>query len=301
MKVYILTLFLLLNIPLIAQDYSKKWENVNYATDTLSYHNMDIYLPSVEKSSYPVIVYIYGSAWLSNSSKGADMNTIGKSLLDAGFAVVTPNHRASWNALFPAQIHDVKAVIRYIRANAEKYRLDTSFIGISGSSSGGNLAAMAGVTRNVKSFTLEGQEVDLEGEVGKYLDFCSSVDAVVAWFPPTNMLIMDSCGGTDFIHDDVNSPASRYIGGAIQENQTKTLLASPTTYASPNSPPFLIFHGNNDRVVPHCQSEVLYEALNDAGADSELVIVENGGHGPGVHEEEYINMMVDFFLQAYKN
>ena len=274
---------------------SPNWKDVNYAGDAMNYHNLDIYLPSGANQGYPVVISIYGSAWFSNSSKGADMNTIGKALLDAGFAVVTPNHRSSMDAKFPAQLHDIKAVIRFLRGNAEKYRIDSSFIGITGSSSGGNLAAMAGTTTGVREHTLGTQTIDVEGNLGSFSRHSSAVDAVVAWFPPTNMLVMDSCGGTDFIHNDARSPASLYIGGPIQENKDLCLLASPTSYVDAHDPPFLIFHGTNDRVVPYCQSEILHKALSDKGAPSRLVLVPGGQHGPGVHVDEYLKNMVDFF------
>ncbi len=297
MKSTLLIFLALIHIGAFGQQYSKCWKDINYADDTMAYHNMDIYLPAQEKESYPVVISIYGSAWMSNSSKGADLPTIGKTLLDAGFAVVVPNHRSSRDALFPAQVNDIKAVIRYLRANAGKFKIDTSFIGITGSSSGGNLAAMAGTTRSTKKFTLGNQTVDLEGTVGRFTSSSSSVDAVVAWFPPTNMLVMDSCGGTDFIHNDARSPASLYIGGPIQENKEKTLLASPMTYIDVNTPPFLIFHGNNDRVVPYCQSVMLHEALKNTGVQSQLHIIEGGGHGPGVQVKDYLELMASFFLK----
>ena len=88
---------------------------------------MDIYLPRMQKDVYPVVVHIYGSAWYSNNSKGmADLGTIVNALLDAGYAVVTPNHRSSADAKFPAQIQDIKGVIRWVRANAAQYRFDPS-------------------------------------------------------------------------------------------------------------------------------------------------------------------------------
>ena len=95
-------LLILIGLPVFGQSHSNCWKDVNYAGDSLAYHSLDIYLPTIEKATYPVVVYVYGSAWLSNASKGADMNTIGKALLDAGFAVVTPNHRSSRDAIFPA-------------------------------------------------------------------------------------------------------------------------------------------------------------------------------------------------------
>lgn len=300
MKKITLLIAAMISINCFAQDYSQCWKDLNYAGDSAIYHKLDIYLPKAEKKKYPVIVYIYGSAWFSNRSKGADLNTVGKALLDAGFAVVMPNHRSSMDAKFPAPVNDIKAAIRFVRANAAKYKLDTNFVGISGSSSGGNMAAMAGTSRNVKQQTHGSVTVDIEGNVGSYTHYSSSVDAVVDWFGPTNMLVMDSCGGTDFKHNAANSPASAYIGGPIQENKDKCLLASPITYVDPSDPPFLIFHGDKDRVVPHCQSELLFDALQKAGVKSQFYLVPNGQHGPGVHVEGNLKLMTDFFLDCLK-
>lgn len=300
MKKVTLLLMAIISLNIFSQEYSQCWKDVSYASDSAVYHKLDIYLPKLEKKTYPVVVYIYGSAWFSNRSKGADLNTVGKALLDAGFAVVMPNHRSSMDAKFPAPVNDIKAAIRFVRANADKYKFDTGFIGVSGSSSGGNMAAMAGTSRNVKQQTLGTAFVDIEGNVGPYTQYSSSVDAVVDWFGPTNMLVMDSCGGTDFIHNAANSPASAYIGGPIQENKEKCLLASPITYVDPSDPPFLIFHGDKDRVVPHCQSELLFDALQKAGVKSQFYLVPNGQHGPGVHVDANLKLMTDFFLDCLK-
>lgn len=295
MKYRILTVLLALAGYCAGQDYSDCRRDLNYAGDKNGYHTLDIYLPKVIKESYPVVVYVYGSAWLSNNSKGADLNTIGKALLDAGYAVVMPNHRSSIDAVFPAPINDIKAAIRFIRANASVYRLDTTFVGISGSSSGGNMAAMMGTSRGVSYGKMGNITVDIEGKIGDCCSYSSSVDAVVDWFGPTNMLLMDSCGGTDFKHNDAHSPASLYIGAPIQEQKDKCLLASPTTYIDPSDPPFLIFHGNKDRVVPHCQGEILFQMLRKAGVPTSFYLVEGGQHGPGVHVGKNIQLMVEFF------
>ncbi len=284
------------SIQCFGQMYSKSWKDLNYAGDSLKYHNLDIYLPNTPKASYPVVLSIYGSAWMANNMKGADLNSLGKTLLNAGYAVVTPNHRSSMDAKFPAQVNDIKAAIRFIRANAAKYQLDTTFVGITGSSSGGNLAAIAGTSRGVKQFTMHSKTVDMEGQLGPNTAFSSSVDAVVDWFGPTNMLVMDSCGGTSMSHNAANSPASLYIGGPIQENKDLTLLASPMTYIDANDPPFLIFHGDKDPVVPHCQSELLFEALQRAKVPSQFYLVPDGQHGPGVQTEPNLKMMADFFI-----
>ena len=103
-------------MPQVKLETSQSWKDINYAGDDQAYHTCDIYLPKVEKEAYPVVIHIYGSAWFSNSSKGAaDLGTIVKTLLDAGYAVVCPNHRSSMDAKWPAQIHDIRAVVRFVR------------------------------------------------------------------------------------------------------------------------------------------------------------------------------------------
>jgi acetyl esterase/lipase len=292
-----LSLFIILffYINSSAQQYSQSWKDVNYAGDANVYHMLDIYLPQVEKPSYPVVIIIYGSAWLANNLKGSDLSTLGKALLDAGFAIVMPNYRSSMDAKFPAQIHDIKAVIRFVRANADKYNIDTSFIGITGSSSGGSMAAVAGTSRYVKEFTVGNVTLNIEGNLGAFTNYSSSVNAVVDWFGPTNMLVMDSCGTTSMVHNSASSPASLYIGGPIQENKEKCLLASPTTYIDSGDPPFLIFHGDKDNVVPFCQSEILWNELQKAGVKSQFISVPGGGHGMGMFVDKYFKMMIDFF------
>jgi len=297
MKLLTIIILSLLSISSFGQNFSKNWKDISYAGDSMIYHKLDIYLPAIEKPAYPVVVVIYGSAWFSNRSKGSDLPTLGKALLDAGFAVVMPNHRSSADAKFPAQINDIKAVVRFVKANAKKYQFENSFVGITGSSSGGHLSALAGTSGLVKQFSVGTATADLEGNVGPYTKFSSSVNAVVDWFGPTNFLIMDSCGSS-MKHNAPNSPESSLIGGPIQDNKDKCVLANPITYVDPKDPPFLILHGDKDPLVPHYESEILFNALQKVKVPSQLVIVPNGQHGPGLFKDEYYKMMVDFFLKA---
>jgi acetyl esterase/lipase len=276
------------------QQYSNSWKDINYAGDSMKYHMLDIYLPAKESRSYPAIIVIYGSAWFGNNLKGSDLKTLAKPLLDAGFAVIMPNHRSSADAKFPAQINDIKAAIRFVRANASKYSIDATFIGITGSSSGGHLSALVGTSGLVKNYTVGSTTVDIEGNIGAYTSVKSTVDAVVDWFGPTNFLMMESCGST-LKHNAPNSPESSLIGGPIQDNKDKCALANPITYIDSNDPPFLILHGDKDPLVPHCESEMLNDALNKAGVSSRFVLVPNAQHGPGLFEDTYYKMMVDFF------
>ena len=263
------------------------WKDLNYAGDGKGYHLMDIYLPNNTAKKSPLILTIYGSAWRSNSSKASNYikKSLIKPLVEAGFAVASINHRSSKDALFPAQIHDVKAALRYLRGNASTYKIDTSFVGVTGSSSGGHLSAMAGTTSHNKM---------MEGNLGDFLDYDSHVDAVVDWFGPTDFLLMDICG-SKMEHDAINSPESKLIGGAIQENKNKAIAANPITYINNKTPPFLIIHGMVDLTVPYCQSKVLKIALDSESIESELISVRDGGHGKNVFKEEFQDKMVIFF------
>jgi acetyl esterase/lipase len=291
MKRFTIFIFSLIYINCLSQQYSKSWKDLNYAGDAMGYHRLDIYLPKVEKPIYPAVILIYGSAWFGNNLKGSDLATLGKALLDTGFAVVTPNHRSSADAKFPAQINDIKAAIRFIRGNAEKYQIDTSFIGITGSSSGGHLAALAGTSGLIKQYTVGSASVDIEGNLGQYTTYCSSVHAVVDWFGPIDLLVIDSCKRSK----DANSPESILIGGPVQDNEDKCALANPITYIDANDPPFLILHGDADPLIPHCQSELLFNALQKASVPSQFALVPNAQHGPGLFVEKYFKMMTDFF------
>lgn len=299
MKKLIVVFLMVLSLNGFSQQFSKSWKDLDYAGDSMNYHKLDIYLPQIEKPTYPVVVVIYGSAWLSNSSKGADLKTFGQALLNAGFAVVFPNHRSSGDAKFPAQINDIKAAIRFVRANAKEYQFNTSFVGVTGSSSGGHLSALAGTSGLVRQYSVGSASADLEGNVGKYSSFSSSVDAVVDWFGPTDFLSMDACG-SQMKHNPANSPESSLIGGAIQDNPDKCALADPITYVDPKDPPFLILHGDADPLVPYCQSEKLYDALQKAKVESQYVLVPKAQHGPGLFEGRYFKMMTDFFLSELK-
>lgn len=270
-------------MPEIKMDYSQKFADVNYAGDGEVYHNLDIYLPKVEKESYPVVIHIYGSAWYSNNSKGmADLGTICNALLNAGYAVVTPNHRSSGDAKFPAQINDIKAVVRFVRAHAAEYKFDTSFIATSGFSSGGHLASLAATSNGV---------VALEGKVGENLDYSSLVNAACDWSGPVDMFHMDCAGDRG---EGASAPEEAVMGFPIKGNEDRFAALNATSYIDANDVPVTIFHGNADNVVPGCVGVWFYECLQKAGVDSELTVVEGGGHGMNMYSEENLAKMVKF-------
>ena len=280
-------------VPQVKLETSQEWKDVNYAGDGQAFHNCDIYLPKKEAESYPVVIHIYGSAWFSNSSKGmADLGTIVKSLLDAGYAVVCPNHRSSMDAKWPAQIHDIRAVIRFVRGEAKKYKFDTSFIATSGFSSGGHLSSTAATTSGLKQTKVGTVDIDLEGTVGNYLNESSAVDAACDWSGPVDLTAMD-CGEHMQMGND--SPEDVLLASKLAQEPDKYLSLSAVNYIDPNDPPVIIFHGDKDNVVPNCQGKKFFELLKAAGVKTEATFPAEGGHGgPQMYTEENLKKMVHF-------
>ena len=270
-------------MPKIDVHCSQEFKDIDYAGDDQVYHKLDVYLPRMQKDSYPVVVHIYGSAWYSNNSKGmADLGTIVNALLDAGYAVVCPNHRSSQDAKFPAQIQDIKGVIRWVRANADKYRFDTSFVATSGFSSGGHLSSLAATSGGVK---------ELEGNVGGNLEFSSSVNAALDWSGPVDLNYM-SCGAAEDTWN--HAPEEAVMGFSFKGNEERFKALNATNYIDANDPPVAIFHGTADNVVPHCQGSHFYELLDNAGVRAELYLVDGGGHGFNMYTEYTLRSMTNF-------
>ncbi len=216
----------------------------------------------------------------------ADLGTIVNALLDAGYAVVTPNHRSSMDAKFPAQIHDIKAVVRYVRGNAEKYKFDTDFIVTSGFSSGAHLASLAATSCGV---------AELEGSLGAYTEYSSLVDAACCWSGPTDLHYM-SCGREEDTWN--HGPEEAVMGFSFKGNEEAFKALNATTYIDPSDPPVVVFHGTADNVVPHCQGVHFHELLSKAGVVTEFHSVDGGGHGMGMYAPENLEAMVTFLEKA---
>lgn len=192
---------------------------------------------------------------------------------------VSVGYRLSGEAIWPAQIHDCKAAIRWLRAHAKQYNLDPDKIGVTGTSAGGHLVAMLGTAGDVP---------ELEGDIGDHRTERSGVTCVVDQYGPTDLLAMG--GG----HDRANSPESKLVGGALQEHKQAARQASPISYVSRDDPPFLFLHGTKDPAVPFQQSELLHQALRKAGVASVLAPVEGAGHG-GFPAAEVAKRLRDIF------
>ena len=242
---------------------------------------LDLYLPREAKAPLPLVVWIHGGAWLGGNRR----NPPALSFVSSGYAIASISYRLSHEAIFPAQIHDCKAAIRSLRANANKYGLDPDRIGVWGSSAGGHLVALLGTSGDVR---------ELEGDVGT-IGVSSRVQAVCDWFGPTDFLKM---GKNAIDHDAPDSPEAKLIGGPIRQNKQKVTAANPISYVTQDDPPFLIMHGDKDDVVPINQSQLLHEALKKAGVPVTCETVEGAGHG--FRGQEHIERVRRFFDEHLK-
>lgn len=258
--------------------------DIAYVTDGHERQKLDLYIPN-EGENLPLIIWVHGGAWLGgNKERYAPME-----YLKSGYAGASINYRLSQHAIFPAQIEDVKAAVRWIRANAETYRLDPNRFAAWGSSAGGHLVAMLGTAGDITEF-----------EVGENLDVSSQVQAVVNYFGPTDFLQMDAHRLPDgLVHDAPDSPESKLVGGPIQEHKDRVARANPITYVSKADPPMLIIHGDQDKLVPYHQSLLLKEALEAVGAPVTLYKVAGGGHGG--FKDPKVPELTKAFLEKHLN
>ncbi|MDG1106195.1 MAG: alpha/beta hydrolase [Cyclobacteriaceae bacterium] len=193
-----------------------KWENINFVGDDDLGHLLDIYISSQGAGPFPIVISIAGSVWTDNNKFWAyKYGGQGEELAENGFAVVSMNHRSSYCSNFPAQIHDVKAAVRFIRGNAERFNLNERFIGIMGYSSGGHLAALMGTSGGLDKVVEGDKEISIEGQLGRVLDESSHVHAVVDWYGPTDF--MTSC--TDKWNGDETN-RMRFLGGSLDKIKT---------------------------------------------------------------------------------
>ncbi len=258
-------------------------------------NRLDLYLPDNATPPYPLIIWVHGGAW-----QVGDKSRAPAAILTArGYAVASINYRLSGEASFPAQIHDVKAAVRWLRANAETYQLDVENIGAWGASAGGHLVSLLGTSGGVEA---------LEDLSMGNAEFSSEVQAVVNWYGASILYRGDFARGdlplreipsdlrqalNAFLGCDLTLPVDTPEGSACQ---TVGETASPIIYIDENDPPFLIQHGTDDPISAVEQSEIFYVALSDAGVDVTLNLFEGAGHGG----REFLNrdnlrIIADFF------
>lgn len=246
---------------------------------------LDLRLPAPTDAPVPLVVYIHGGSWSGGSRAQCSVWAV----TTRGFAMASIDYRLCQEAPFPAQIHDCKAAIRWLRRHARDYGLDADRIGVWGESAGGHLAALLGTSGGVR---------ELEGEVGERSG-TSRVQAVVDWFGPTDFVAaVERSDEVDGAHRlsamVVISALLGDRGAAIVEAMRQ---ASPITHVSADDAPFLIMHGEKDQLVPVSQSRLLDAALRKAGVASQLVELPGVGHGAGAFWRRENIARVTAFLQ----
>jgi acetyl esterase/lipase len=256
---------------------------------------IDLFLPDEGKGLFPVIVYIHGGGFGVGDKRDGHL----KEMLDGikkGYALVSVNYRLSDEAIFPAAVLDCREAVRYIKANAAKYYLDTSRIGAIGGSAGGNLAAMLAVNIPNGEFL---------GEEGKTFDYSPTVTAAVDMFGPTDFTLINRHAienGISFTdHDEPYSGESCYCGGVLSTlDPAFVQRANPISYISEKMTPILIEHGTVDKLVPFMQSVIFYDAIKKKLGDKKAIFIPLEGAD---HEDikftldENMNKVWDFFKE----
>ena len=247
----------------------KVLRDLPYAGTDNPRQRLDLLLPEkrIGNEPLPLVVWIHGGGW-RNGDKRSGINRVSPVVTTGRYVGATIGYRLSGEAQWPLQIHDCKAAIRWLRAHAKEYGIDPKRIAVWGSSAGGHLVSMLGVSGGVEV---------LEGKLGEHLDQSSRVQAVVNYYGPSALLLMNS-KPSRIDHDAKESPESQLIGAPIQTVKEKTRQASPLTHVTRDDTPHLHVHGTNDPLVPFHQSQIYHAALKKAGVESTLITVQAGGH-----------------------
>lgn len=230
-------------------------QNIPYCTIEETDLLMDMYWPKNGSGPFPLVLYVHGGGW-TTGEKTEGVQPYARALNAQGIAVAAVNYRLSGEALFPAMIEDIKCAVRHIRANATTYNINPNAIGAFGGSAGGHLVSLLGTA-----------DASAGWDTGAYENISSSISAVSEFFGPTNLQI-------EFPGNEKELMLSAFG----QTNYADMAFASPIAYIDPNDPPFLIFHGEEDTLVPIAQSEAFAAALQNAGINTTFVRVQNAGH-----------------------
>jgi acetyl esterase/lipase len=287
---------LLFHAPLIAQQPGSSIPpgieaklDLPYAATDNPRQRLDLFLPKERDAAkkLPVLVFIHGGAWQAGS-KEQGRGQLMRFVREGKCAGVSVGYRLSQEAQWPAQIHDCKAAIRWLKAHAAEHGLDAERIVVWGSSAGGHLVAVLGTSAGVP---------EMDGKLGPHTDKDTRVNGVIDFFGPTDVSKMNAqrLPGT-MDHDSPNAPEAKLLGAPVQTVPDKVKSANPLTYVDRTDPPFLMVHGEKDPLVPLGQSEILEAELKKAGVASELYTVKGGQHG-GFQDSE-VPKKVEAFLKA---
>ncbi len=256
----------------VAASFGAKIErDIRYVPDGDPAQSLDLYLPDQPSDKpLPVIVWIHGGGWRAGNKNGCPP----AQWVPDGYAAASVEYRFSNKAVFPAQIQDCKAAIRWLRANSKKYNLDADHIGVWGDSAGGHLVALLGTSGGSKAFAPVGGNVDQSDGVQAVCDFFGPADfntvMAQAAADPTKSVVK---------FNTPEDPFSNLIGVPLGSDPAKGEAVSPVHYVSKESAPILIFHGTVDAIVPFAQSQELAADLKKVGASVLLQPMPGSGHG----------------------
>jgi acetyl esterase/lipase/ankyrin repeat protein len=244
--------------------------------------SLDLHMP-LKATKSDLVVWVHGGAWRSGTKE--DMPLSG--LVDAGYAVASIDYRLSPVAPFPAQAHDIKAAIRFLRALAPHYGYRTDRVTVAGASAGGHLATLVGTTNGHQ---------ELEGTVGEHLDQASDVQAIIDFYGPTNLMSILPQSTPHGI--GVRVPALQLLlGGQPEDKSDLAKLASPVEHVDSSDPPLLIIHGDQDIQVPINQSHELHGRYNELGLPVHFEVIHGAAHGGKRFYDKAMASIVDSFLK----
>lgn len=258
--------------------------DIEYAKSPEQRLLLDLYLPDKKKDA-PLMVWIHGGAWRRGSKNSMPLGA----LVEEGWAIASVEYRLSPVAPFPAQIHDIKAAIRWLRAHSDKYGYASKRVAIAGASAGGHLVALTGISNGHKQ---------LEGTLGKHLDQSSDVQVIIDFYGASNLqtiLHQSTPHGLS-----VRVPALELLLGDHPDKKPEVAkLASPVTHVDANDPPLLLLHGDQDPQMPINQSHELHARYKKAGAPVRFSVVHGAAHGGKMFYDEARMKIVRNFLKKH--
>ena len=258
---------------------------------------MDVLMPTT-KTPMPAIVYVTGGGFINANKDSYIQQRL--ALAEAGYVVASIEYRVAPTATFPQPLEDVKAAVRYLRANSKKFNI-TNKIGLMGGSAGGYLVTMGGVTSGMKEFD-KGENLQQSSDVEAVVDTYGVTDLgkIGVDYSPAVQELHKSAGATEALWVN-GSPVFGGKDGGVLADPEKLKAANPWQYISNKTPPFLIMHGDKDTVVSPSQSTLLYDALQSKGIESTYYVVKNARHGGDywVHPE-ITKIIIEFFNKHLK-
>ncbi len=245
---------------------------------------LDLYIPEKVEGA-PLLVWVHGGAWRRGSKSFMPL----EALAEEGWVIASVDYRLTPVARFPAQVHDIKAAVRFLRAKAANYGFDAERIAIAGSSAGGHLAAMVGTTNGHK---------DLEGSVGDHLKESSNVQATVSFYGASNLTTILNQSTPHGL--GVRIPALQLLLGGQPEDKTEIAhLASPIFHVDQSDPPLLLIHGDQDPQMPINQSHELHGRYKELGLSVQFEVVHGGAHGGSDFYDEIRWQIIREFLKTH--